>query len=175
MAGGWERQVQSSDVSSRYCYDMRKQPTYIYIYIFYPPPPSPFPQEKKSQNPLTSHLLHLTPLPLLHPHPQLPPLPHLHPLRPHKHPPVPPALEIALPTRDAPVILAHGLVERDADPGGAGGAGQRGDGADVGDQAAFGGGGGEAAAGGGADVCWWGVVRLGWSWGVGGRVMGLVR
>ena len=105
--------------------------------------------------PRGSHLLHIAPLP---PSPEFREIPHLDPLRPHEDAPVRPAAEIALARGRAAVVLAHGLVERDADPGGAGGAGEGGDGADEGDEAAFGGGGGEAAAGLGVDF--WGG-RLG--------------
>lgn len=113
---------------------------------------------------MSSYLLHLTPLPLLILHPQLGKLPHLHPLRPDKDPPVPPALEIPLPRRGhGAVVLPHGLVQGDADPGPAGGSGQRGDRADVRDCAPLCGGGRQAAAGGGVEVCGGGGggVRMG--------------
>ena len=70
--------------------------------------------------PPSSYLLHIAPLIL---EPQLRKLPHLHPLRPDKDAPIPPALEIPLAGRDAAVVLANGLVERDADPGRTGGTG----------------------------------------------------
>jgi hypothetical protein len=66
-------------------------------------------------------------------------------LRPHKDAAIAAALEVALAV-NAAVVLARRLVEGDADPGTE--AGERGDGADVGDCAAAGVGGGEQAAAG---------------------------
>lgn len=87
------------------------------------PSPPPFPLSGPHSSP--SYLLHLTPIPLPLPlHPQNPKLPHLHPLPPHKHTPIHPALEVPLPGRDAAVVLPIGFVERDADPWRVGGAGE---------------------------------------------------
>lgn len=111
------------------------------MYNFPPSPPL---------KPPSSYLLHVTPLSL---QPQLREISHLHPLRSDEDTPVLPALEIPLAGGDAAIVLADRLVERDADPGRAGGPWQGGDGADEGDGAPLGGRVGEAAARGGRDIC----------------------
>lgn len=126
--------------------------TYIqhYTQLFSHPPHSPLaPPAPKS------YLLHIAPLV---PKPQFRKITNLHPLGSDEDAAVPPALEVPLARGNAAVVPANGLVERDADPGRAGGAGQGGDSADEGDSAALGGRICEAAAGAGGDV--WVVVRM---------------